>query len=203
MKFEKREFVSLPDIPNPISEAAISEAEVYYKYGQFRKAFNVLYDALSIMKDSRQRVIFTEYLSIAKHLYMITVKCYSHLCTEHPIHTIESVRKFIIEAVPIESSYRHLLEDMFHQVHCFYEVDDKELDKAVSKIIEKLDIVKPQKPPLKQQMIDRLIHLSKGTNLPGFDEPTKVHEKFINMPDDLFMTMFELIVIQAHRDGHQ
>jgi hypothetical protein len=197
MKFEK--------LISPISGTdraidPIAEAEVYYTYGKFQQAFMCMFDALKSMKESKGAVVFDEYLHLAKHVYT--------LCVERSIQNFAPsfVAKYIIDIFPNCSSFHTRLEEMINTVNCIGSTSVDEIDSATRKIVDMLKKNIESKPAvnLKEMMIDRLIQLSKGTDLPGFnDEPEKIREKFMNMPDDLFMTMFELIIVQAHRDGHQ
>ena len=217
MKFEKREFAHLEINP-------IAEAEVYYTYGRIDQAFNVLYNSLrEIQSTQGWAIIFDEYLSIAKHLYALYNEQYAKMGDNSSNRTIyianitrEAVKDFIAGFFPKQSSYHQLLTQMFVEVEMLGNVSSEDIDNAVQKVLSALlpkeskvndevnDEIQPKAQPIKERMINRLICLSNQCNLPGFEStPEKLHKDFMAMPDDLFMTMFELIVIQAHRDGHQ
>ena len=53
----------------------------------------------------------------------------------------------------------------------------------------------------KQLIVNRLIHLGRLAQLPGFD--LQCEKKFMEMTDELLLTFFELVVIQSHKDGVQ
>ena len=51
----------------------------------------------------------------------------------------------------------------------------------------------------RDKVITRLVELGKQSDMPGLSDPSK----FDKMDDDMLITLFELVVVGAHRQGIQ
>jgi len=53
-------------------------------------------------------------------------------------------------------------------------------------------------------VIDRIVELSRAMGHPGFnDDPDVIQQKFLQMSPKELITVFELTIVNSHRDGVQ
>lgn len=171
----------------------ISEAEVYMTYGRIDQAIQVLQDGLL-----PNRTFLDEEHNSA--ILLVLLSCYMQKKDRESFsNTIDRLG----EIVDGESAAWHTATEMAKQFGLMAVRTDMGLQASIP-AVNTLQPRENVEAAMKQIVIARLIDLGNQTKLPGFDDSVdKLNAKFNNMPDDLLLTFFELIVVQSHKAGFQ
>lgn len=161
----------------------ISEAEVYMSYNRIDQAIEVLEQGLQSDNDDEFKV----------SILLMLLACHTRKNDkERFVRVIEQLCKIVDE------NNQSWITAVTMANHLGLIIKHTHVNETPTYIKENVIF------EMKQIVIRRLIDLGIQTKLPGFDDSVdKLNAKFNNMPDDLLLTFFELIVVQSHKDGFQ
>jgi hypothetical protein len=172
----------------------IAEAEVYLAYGRQEQALEILQD--SLLKAKQNELSQGMIIDVVKKILSIASSFYPSSFMQ----ITGDIRRDVFAA---DESLKGRVDEIVNSFVLNQDFKSETKETTADMILEKL---KP-KSDLKKVMSTRLITIGTQCQLPGFggnlESTQRLRKQFEEMDDQLFMTFFELIIIQAHKDGHQ